>query len=1000
MRSSRWAFAVASVLAFVTANSAHAVVVSSRVPIATHALSTSAAFDGTNYLVGMQGDSVTDWDVGAKLVSPSGAVGPLISTGRSGGAPGVAFAGSNYLLAWTDTTAYPRNDDVYGQVVDLSGNRVGNAFPVAEGPGSQALSAVGSDGTSFLVVWGDQCNQRMPGQRTCASQYAQFVAASGSLLGPPILISSSGAYDVEREMAVAFGKDNFLLAWAGWQRGTGLWDLYGRFITTTEALSDPIMLSETSSSAPHAGGVVAFDGQNYLVAWNSDADHSRSRLISPSGAFLGPEFATGIAGSALAFDGANYLVTRTDTGNDANHNSACDPGEGTCWDVYGRFMSRTGTLIGSEFPITTDPANQFAYSVVFGVGQFLVVWTTGDFPTQAPFDVYAAFVSPLGGCVGDCSGDRTVTVDEILTMVNIALGNLPATECLTGDANGDHQITVDEILQAVNNALNGCPAPAALSGTVATGGPVIGAAVQVKDRNGTVRNATTDGNGKYTADVTGLTGPFLLRVGLNDSALFSVAEETGVANITPLTDLIVKNFYRVGNTTAGAAFDAFNSATPVPAPAAVHILSEAVVEVFELWLANAGIDAASFDPITTPFDANGTGVDRVLGMTSEAADGSSVTVHDAATNITQNTTFAVDPAADALTVSTTTTSPTATSSGMASTLVPVSTQLLDALAGVSAALARIREALNKGDILPELPPDFLLGGEDRATFAACAANEFGGSTILSLEVTRTVSYDDANKVMVVRAPFVISAGGVTNQIDLFELRFEKVDEEWYWYGDRRLAWIEFDNENRAEDEEGFDQAINIDVSAPVGMISSVTVKCGAKVTQLVKDTSIRVECIQEEVFLWGFSEVFPPGTRCDVTVTPVSGSSDTYLVFTSATTTDTITLSGPTGHCLDDARLGQQQTVCWTLPTTFAVKTVLFGGATDSVAGSCHVDVSGIGPATTCASITLPQTCQGQPAQRAYYKINVIGPGGEHIHLGYNFGSCVTSTSKVEAGGS
>ncbi|HEX7408039.1 MAG TPA: hypothetical protein VF515_10380, partial [Candidatus Binatia bacterium] len=53
--------------------------------------------------------------------------------------------------------------------------------------------------------------------------------------------------------------------------------------------------------------------------------------------------------------------------------------------------------------------------------------------------------------------DGQVTVDEILTMVNIALGNAPVSDCEAGDGNGDHQITVDEILTAVNYALSGCP---------------------------------------------------------------------------------------------------------------------------------------------------------------------------------------------------------------------------------------------------------------------------------------------------------------------------------------------------------------------------------------------------------------------------------------------------------------------------------------------------------------------------------------------------------------
>ena len=65
-------------------------------------------------------------------------------------------------------------------------------------------------------------------------------------------------------------------------------------------------------------------------------------------------------------------------------------------------------------------------------------------------------IQQVSVCVGDCNDDGTVTVDEILTMVNIALGNAPVTTCEAGDANHDGQITVDEILTAVNDTLNGC----------------------------------------------------------------------------------------------------------------------------------------------------------------------------------------------------------------------------------------------------------------------------------------------------------------------------------------------------------------------------------------------------------------------------------------------------------------------------------------------------------------------------------------------------------------
>jgi len=59
-------------------------------------------------------------------------------------------------------------------------------------------------------------------------------------------------------------------------------------------------------------------------------------------------------------------------------------------------------------------------------------------------------------CAGDCNDDHSVMVDELITLVNIALGTADISTCLVGDANRTDAITVDEILTAVNNALSGC----------------------------------------------------------------------------------------------------------------------------------------------------------------------------------------------------------------------------------------------------------------------------------------------------------------------------------------------------------------------------------------------------------------------------------------------------------------------------------------------------------------------------------------------------------------
>jgi len=60
-------------------------------------------------------------------------------------------------------------------------------------------------------------------------------------------------------------------------------------------------------------------------------------------------------------------------------------------------------------------------------------------------------------CVGDCSGDVVVTVDEVLMGVNLALGTQPLSLCGAFDADGNGAVTVDELVQGVRAVLDGCP---------------------------------------------------------------------------------------------------------------------------------------------------------------------------------------------------------------------------------------------------------------------------------------------------------------------------------------------------------------------------------------------------------------------------------------------------------------------------------------------------------------------------------------------------------------
>jgi hypothetical protein len=88
-----------------------------------------------------------------------------------------------------------------------------------------------------------------------------------------------------------------------------------------------------------------------------------------------------------------------------------------------------------------------------------VAMTFTQTPSPTGIPATATPTTPVSGrCTGNCDGNEVVTVDEIITMVNIALGSVNLDRCVAGDASGDGVVTVDEILQAVTNALDGCPA--------------------------------------------------------------------------------------------------------------------------------------------------------------------------------------------------------------------------------------------------------------------------------------------------------------------------------------------------------------------------------------------------------------------------------------------------------------------------------------------------------------------------------------------------------------
>jgi hypothetical protein len=89
--------------------------------------------------------------------------------------------------------------------------------------------------------------------------------------------------------------------------------------------------------------------------------------------------------------------------------------------------------------------------------------TTTATQTRTPSASPTPSPTPIAGlaCPGDCNDDRSVTIDELIRGVAIALEQVEVTTCTAFDINNDGSVTIDELVTGVTNALTGCPTGAA-----------------------------------------------------------------------------------------------------------------------------------------------------------------------------------------------------------------------------------------------------------------------------------------------------------------------------------------------------------------------------------------------------------------------------------------------------------------------------------------------------------------------------------------------------------
>ncbi len=276
------------------------------------------------------------------------------------------------MVTWESPGQDGSGYGVYGQIVDSSGQLVGDEFKVnTYNTYNQAQSSVVSDGTNYMVTW-ESSDQ----DGSSYGVYGQIVNSSGNLVGSEFKINTYTMYNQEKP-AIASTGNNYLVTWQSYGQDGNEWGLYGQVVNSSGQLVNSEFQINTCTTQSQWAPAVASDGTNYMVTWTSIYQDGSEygvygQFIDQSGVLIGDEFQINTYtidkqnSSAIAFDGINYLVIWESFLQDSSE-----------YGVYGQLIDQSGVLIGDEFLINSYlVGNQYLSSIASDGTDYLATWTS------------------------------------------------------------------------------------------------------------------------------------------------------------------------------------------------------------------------------------------------------------------------------------------------------------------------------------------------------------------------------------------------------------------------------------------------------------------------------------------------------------------------------------------------------------------------------------------------------------------------------------------------
>ena len=322
--------------------------------------------NGNAMLIWVSNEPSTNHDIYGQIVNSQGArLGSrflinTFTTNRQSSPSAVLLDDGNVMVVWESLgQAQASYTDVFGQVLDADGNKVGSEFQISAtitntSQGYPSIAKL-SNG-NMVVVW-----------TTTNTVMAQLLSATGAKVGSVMTVTTAAYYSSTGAAAVtALINGNFLVAWTKTiTGGTTYSEIHGQLYSNAGTLVGSTFLMQDcggcSNSLPHS--LLALGNGNVVLSWKDANGFINGKIFDADGSALSAVFLAGSGNnqekpSLVALSNNRFMIATADTNSYSHYYS-------------GQLFDANGTKLKSNLPLAmpiTDGGSSSGASAAFSIG--------------------------------------------------------------------------------------------------------------------------------------------------------------------------------------------------------------------------------------------------------------------------------------------------------------------------------------------------------------------------------------------------------------------------------------------------------------------------------------------------------------------------------------------------------------------------------------------------------------------------------------------------------